>query len=192
MRFDLPEYQEAFNEFTNLVIQQAIRSQSFLGLIYSDRTIHAGPARNVTGNSPIDHPMTRVQHQMDLHHDVIRESDTDAFALEFLKAPASVIDQLTGAFVSHFEDIVNSTGNVFDAGGRPFDFDQFLTVLESWDLKFDELGKPDLENLLILVEPGVSLPHPKPTTAEQEQRLDELLKRKRAAYNAKKRSRRLS
>jgi hypothetical protein len=192
MRFDLPEYQEAYNEFSHEIIQQAIRSQSFLGLMYSDRTIHAGPVRNVPGDNPIDHPMTRVEHQMDLHHDVIRESDTDAFAREFLKAPASVIDQLTGAFVSHFEDIVNSTGNVIDAGSRPLDFDQFLIVLESWDMKFDESGNPDLENLLILVGPGVPLDHPKPETPEQEQRLDELIERKRAAYNAKKRSRRLS
>src|SRR5688500_18937206 len=114
MRFDLPEYQMAFNEFTDMVVQHAIRTQSFLGLMYSAPTIHAGPVRNVPGDNPIDHPMTRVEHQMDLHHDVIRESDTDAFAQEFLKAPASVIDQLTGAFVSDFEDIVNSTGNVFD------------------------------------------------------------------------------
>jgi hypothetical protein len=192
MRFDLPEYQEAFNEFTDMVVQQALRSQSFLGSMYSDRTIHAGPVRNVPGDNPIDHPMTRVEHEMVLHHDVIRKSDTDAFAKEFLKTPATVIDQLSEAFVSHFEDIVNSTGNIFNAGGRPFDFDQYLTMLESWDMKFDEAGDPDLGNILILGGPGLPLPHPEPSTDDERQRLDELIQRKRTAYNAKKRSRRLS
>jgi hypothetical protein len=192
MQFDLPEYREAYNHFTDEVIKQVIRTQSFLGSIYSHRTIHAGPVRNVPGENPIDHSMTRVEHEMTLHHDVIRESDIDSFGAEFLKTPASVINQLSGAFVSHFEDIVDRTGNVFDAGGRPFDFDQYLTLLESWDMKFGEAGNPDLDNILILASPGIPLAHPAPSTDDQRQQLDDLIERKRAAFNAKKRSRRLS
>lgn len=128
---------------------------------------------------------------MTVHYDVIRQTDLEKYLTELLDVPKTMATQLEQMFLENVQEITHATGNVHDAGGRPFDFDHFIEALRGMDLDFDEDGKPILSNLMIIGNPGNAVGILDPTD-EQVRTLEAVIAEKKAEFDAKKRVRRLS
>lgn len=122
-------------------------------------------------------------------------------AIEFDEAIAGRSDRLTEAINNAAEEglkvgmpqifeqldrLSAAAGTAKDAKGQPLTWALILEAWENVEIDFDESGKPQLS---IFVGPETPLPLP---TQDERQALNELLKRKKAEFDARQRRRKLS
>jgi hypothetical protein len=109
------------------------------------------------------------------------------------------IEELGPQVASYMTKVVDRFGKGIDLKGAPFDHNALRLIVEGNEIEFDENGKPDLEpwifathnftRVTTFAEMFRMLP---PRSAEEHRMWDEMIERKRVAFNAKKRHRRLS
>jgi hypothetical protein len=102
-------------------------------------------------------------------------------------------------FLEYMSKVTEVFGTRVDMGGAPFDHVAVRKLVESSDFDFDENGAPRLEpwvfrtynptRLITFDEMMQLLP---PRTSEETRQWDEMIERKRIAFNAKRRRRTLS
>ncbi len=153
-------------------------------------TVHAGPTRNVPGSQPVDHPMSTVEVAMEIHRDVIRNSRVDEFTVILFEFSRKYHEHIARSMFQTVSDVSEAVGNVISAQGQPLTPDLLNDMLEKLEIDFDDTGEPimptavahpDVVKKLFAIEP----------TPEQLQRQKDILRRKKEAYDAKKRTRRL-
>jgi len=98
---------------------------------------------------------------------------------------------MSKSFFKGLADITNATGNVLNAEGKPFSYDMFLDLLDMVEIDFDEKGNPNYPTLIISPQIEEKIKNTKPTLV-QIKREQEIVARKKAEFDAKKRTRRLS
>ncbi len=79
VRLTIPSYNQAMVDLMQSVVRGFAALDPLIGQIPVRVTSHAGPTRNVPGPQPLDHPLTASEVQVEIHFDVIRQSDVDAF-----------------------------------------------------------------------------------------------------------------
>jgi hypothetical protein len=92
--------------------------------------------------------------------------------------------------VEHLSQITERTGNAVYAGGRPISHELFFATLEGMEISFNEAGEAELQ-ILASPEMAAKMAALPPLTPEQEARLDEIMARKRAEFEARKKRRRI-
>lgn len=65
------------------------------------------------------------------------------------KAAEDMARQTETMFFQKADESTRSVGNVLDAGGRPFDPQMLLDMLDSVQVEFDENGKPELPTIVL-------------------------------------------
>jgi len=191
IRFDIPAYDLAMNQFVGQVMDGFIALDPLLGQIPRTLSSHHGPIRNVRGPVPLDQESIRVEISTELIADAIRHTNTEEHTTFLTKLAESNIASLTPQFFKGLEEITNATGNVVDVKGRPFSWDYFNDMLEKILIGFDEEGKPMMPTLVMPPELYEQVKGIEPTP-EQKARTSAIIARKRAEFNAQKRTRRLS
>jgi hypothetical protein len=160
-----------------------------LGQIESRTTGHAGPVRNVPGPNPVNHDRTHFEADYALHVAAVRETDVDAFTAAICGAAAQYTEAMGKTFFRIARDITDATGNSIDAEGRLLSWDLVLDMLETAEVTFDNDGKPTTQ--LVMSPKIATLLHAIEQTPEQEQRFQEIMQRKKDAWDAQQRPRRL-
>jgi hypothetical protein len=182
-------YDVALRGFKSAVVAGMLGAEPFLGQIESRTTDHAGPVRNVPGPKPLDHERTHFEGDYALHIDAIRDMDTDAFS----KAIVAVAEQYVGAMGATLfrtvSEITDATGNTTDAGGRPLSWDLVLDAYETTEIAFDDEGQPTTQ--LVMNPNTAMLLQAIEKTPEQIRRCQDIMQRKKDAWDAQQRSRRL-
>jgi hypothetical protein len=92
--------------------------------------------------------------------------------------------------VEHISQITERTGNLVDAGGRPFSFDVYMETLETMEINFDEDGNPTFQ-ILTSPEQAARMAALPPWTPDEQARYDALMARKRKEFEARKKTRRM-
>jgi hypothetical protein len=191
LRFDIPGYDKALAEFTALVIKGVLEQDPILGQIRGGTTTHGGPRRNVRGPTPLDQPMTTLQQEFSIPTEVIRRTDTDAYAALLHAAATEYRDKLLTSLFRGVSEVTDATGNTIDAQGQPLNPDMLNDMLERIEFDFDEAGQPIMPRVVIHPDVLERLKAIEPTP-EQLRRQAEILARKKAEHDAQKRTRRLS
>jgi hypothetical protein len=191
VRFSIPEYDRALAEYIALVVKGVFDQDPYLRKISSGTTLHGGPRRNVRSPQPLDQPMITIQQDFDIPLEVIRNTDTDEYATLLYMAAKEYKDKLLAALFQGISEVTDAGGNVIDARGEPLTPDVLNDVLERMELSFDENGQPIHPMVVLHPDTFARLKDIQPT-AEQRQRQAEIVQRKKAEHDAKKRSRRLS
>jgi hypothetical protein len=89
--------------------------------------------------------------------------------------------QMTQGMLAHISEVCDASGQTIDAAGRDF-IEVIIETLETIEMSFDEDGKP---NLTLVVPPGSAEKlRNKMPTPEQEERIQEILERRRAEWDA--------
>jgi hypothetical protein len=188
-RLTIPAYDMALEALKTSIVEGMVGVDPMLGQIKSRTTGHAGPVRNVPGPNPVDHERTHFEGGYALHIDAIRETDVEAF----ITAICGVAEQYAAAkgatLLRTAEDITDATGNAIDAGGRPLSWDLILDGLEMTEVAFDDDGQPTTQ--IVASPKTVALMQAIEKTPEQERRYQEIMQRKKDAWDAQQRPRRL-
>lgn len=124
-----------------------------------------------------------------IHVEHIRETDVDAFVTAICGVAEKYEEVMGATFARTIIDVTQAVGNSVDAEGRPFTWDLLLDAFERMEIMFDEDGKHRLQ---IMIDPKTwRLPQAIERTPEQEQRFRKIMRRKKEAWDAQQRTRRL-
>jgi hypothetical protein len=185
----IPAYDSALDTLKTSIVDGMVSIDPMLGQIASRTTGHAGPVRNVPGPNPVDHERTHFEGGYALHIDAIRETDVEAFIAAICGVAEQYAAAMGATLLRTAEDITDATGNAIDAGGRPLSWDLILDGLEMTEVAFDDDGQPTTQ---IAASPKtVALMQAIEKTPEQERRYQEIMQRKKDAWDAQQRPRRL-
>lgn len=190
LRFATPGYEQAMTDFMGKVAQGILELDGLLRKMPSRRTVHAGPMRSVREPQVLDQPLQAFRYTLSIPFDVIRNTDIDQFTTLLYDFAEAHRHELGGAFVRTMMEVTEATGNTINAEGRPLSFDMINDAIELIDISFDEQGKPNLPSIMVGPEMSKRLMAIEPTP-EQLQRYREILQRKKEAFDAQKRTRRL-
>ena len=177
--------------FIGHVINGFLSLDPLFGSMPWKTTEHSGPIRNVRGPSPLDQSMPEIRSMATMDTDSIRNTDIENFARFLYDLARSNIKAFAPEFFKGLSEIIDAAGTTTYAGGQPFSFDMLNDTLEKMQLEFDEDGEPVFPTLITHPLVYEQIKQMKPTP-EQEQRLSEIIARKKAEHDAKKRTRRLS
>lgn len=110
--------------------------------------------------------------------------EVDPFLAMVFELADAFGSQLTQGMLTHISEICDASGQVIDAEGRDF-IDVIIETLETIEMSFNEDGEP---NLTVVVHPSTAekLRNKKPTP-EQEERIQQILERRREEWNASRR-----
>jgi hypothetical protein len=185
----IPAYDAALRSLMSSIVDDMIGVDPVLGQIHSRTTGHAGPTRNVPGPHPVDHDLTHFEAEYAIHVDHIRDTEVDVFIIAICGVAEKYAEAMGAAFVRTVSDVAEAVGNAIDAEGKPFTWDFFLDGLETMEVAFDEDGQYRLQ---VLINPETwRLLQAVEQTPEQEQRFREIMQRKKDAWDAQQRPRRL-
>jgi hypothetical protein len=185
----IPAYDAALRSLMSSIVDGMIGVDPVLGQIHSRTTGHAGPTRNVPGPHPVDHDLTHFEAEYAIHVDHIRDTEVDVFIIAICGVAEKYAEAMGAAFVRTVSDVAEAVGNAIDAEGKPFTWDFFLDGLETMEVAFDEDGQYRLQ---VLINPETwRLLQAVEQTPEQEQRFREIMQRKKDAWDAQQRPRRL-
>jgi hypothetical protein len=101
------------------------------------------------------------------------------------------LSMLMPQFFNGMAEACERAGTTIDFGGRPFDHDVYLDILEAYDLGFDDAGDPQLPAIAAgpaLCERIRRLPS---RTPAQNARYEAIIEKKRTQFNARRRFRTL-
>ena len=186
--FELPEYDAAFREFVRTamyglaatkdpILDQMPRSQ--VHRVYR-------PRNSIGGGGTIETPMMPFRNTFGFNPQAVVECDIDDIisSIDALAEAyaAAIVPQIFGGISA----VTSALGNTIDAGGEPFTWDMALDLMDRMAIAFDDNDEPVVPTLHI--GPDRQLPE---MTEAQQVRMGEILERKRVAYLAGRRHRKL-
>jgi hypothetical protein len=186
-----PEYERAASDLFALAFRELMASHDpVLAMI---PTVVTGdlPANAVATSDGVDsfRPMglecTTVQ-----PFDAVLNVDTDQWVDMIDHAAEQAVAALMPQIFSHINDIATATGNVVDARG-PLTADTVLDMLDKMSISFDENGEPELPIMVVSPAGAEHVRKLPPLTPEQEARRQDILRRKKQEFDAKRRVRKL-
>jgi hypothetical protein len=191
LRLDIPSYDNAMPRFIGEVIRGFLVLDPLFSQIPFTSTEHVGPIRNVRGPLPLDQRMLPVRSTASLHIDTVRNSDFEDYTCHLDELAQSQIKAVASQFFKGLTEITDATGMTVNGKGKPFSYDMYVDLLDKLGVDFDDKGEPIFPTLVVPPQLLDRLKNLKPTP-EQLKRRNEIIERKRAEFNAKKRFRRLS
>ena len=194
MPFALHEYDAAFGRFfsqTMRVLAQA--SSPLLGqmpFVEMPGTVGSRVRDRQGMDIVLDPGKTSTEVTSDLK--AVRDADYEQLYQAMFESADAMAEQLVGYFVESIGKVTEGTGNVVDAGGRPFGFEVLYETLEKLEFSVDEKGELVMPSLVMNPADAEKLRDLPPLTDEQQRMLDDLKERKREEALARRRRRRLS
>jgi hypothetical protein len=191
LTFNVPEYVQAERHLLGKVMLGLTGLDPLLGQMPWIQTEHAGPVRNVPGPEPLDQEMLPVEATAAFSKEAVRDSRLDEFVAFVVELTEQSQKQMAIHTFQRMGELTEATGNTVDAGGKPLSYDVFLDLLERMQLEFDEKGDPILPTVWghpATIERFKALQ----PTPEHSAREAAILARKKAEFDAAKRTRRLS
>jgi hypothetical protein len=190
--FSLPEYEQAtLSVFGEAVDEFAMINHPILREIERRVVRDVRPSRISEGDDP-PLALSTIESSAEIVLDASAIAEGDLGSV--YAAVDAVGDAKGGAIVrgmvEHLGQITERTGNAIDAGGRPFSHELFFETLEGMEIDFNEHGEANLQ-ILTSPELGAKMAALPPPTEEQQAQFDALMARKRAEFEARKKTRRL-
>jgi hypothetical protein len=185
----IPVYDVALRALKTSIVEGLVSTDPMLGQIASRTTGHAGPVRNVPGPNPVDHDRTQFRAEYSLHIDAIREMDVDTFIMAIYRIAEQYAEAMGATFFRTASDITEATGNSTDAEGRLLSWDLVLDELEKAEVAFDDDDQPTAQ--IVMSQNDSMMLHATEKTPEQERRYQEIMQRKKDAWDAQQRPRHL-
>jgi hypothetical protein len=194
MPFALHEYETAFGRFFSQTMRVLAQAHSpLLAQMRFDEmpgTVGSRVRDRQGMDIVLDPGKTSTAVTSDLR--AVRDADYEQLYQAMFERADAMAEQLVGYFVESIGKVTEGTGNVVDAGGRPFGFEVLYETLEKLELSVDEKGELVMPSLVINPADAEKLRDLPPLTDEQQRMLDELKERKREEALARRRRRRLS
>lgn len=194
MPFALHEYDVAFGRFFSQTMR--VVAQAYSPLLAQMRFVEmpgtvGSRVRDRQGmDIVLDPGKTSTEVTADLT--AVRDGDYEQLYEAMFESADAMAEQLVGYFVESMGKVTEGTGNVVDAGGRPFAFEVLYETLAKLEFSVDENDELVMPSLVMNPADAEKLRDLPPLTDEQQRMLDQLKERKREEALARRRRRRLS
>jgi hypothetical protein len=190
--FTLAEYEEAFGDFVYTAIRELMRRKHPLfGKIRMDcsEEIHTAqntmPLGEIVESTPI-----RVRMPIAVEFDDAVAGHSDKLIEAIDNAAEEGLKIVMPQIFEQLNRVTAAAGTTSDAKGQPFSWALIRQTVEKMEVEFDKDGKPTFD---MHVDPKMlEQLRNSPPTPEENQLWNELLEHKRAEFNARRRSRKLS
>jgi hypothetical protein len=190
-RLDTPGYDDAVAEFVNAVVTNVIEQDSVLGEIPTQTRAYPRSKIGVDESDPANSASFRIEQEVALDRAAIRNGSVAEFTSTLHHAAERYRDQLGAHLFEKMREMTEAGGTTIDAGGRPLSPDLILDALENYDFEFKDDGTPVMPQLVMNPATAEILSRLE-LTPEHVERLENILRRKKAEHDAHKRHRRLS
>jgi len=194
MPFALHEYDAAFGRFFSQSMRVVAQSSSPLLGQMRFVEMPGTVGSRVRDRRGMDIVLDAGKSSTDVTSDLnaVRDGDYDRLYEAMFESADVMAEQLVGYFVESMGKVTEGTGNVVDAGGRPFGFEVLYESLEKLEFSVDENDELVMPSLVMNPVDAEKLRDLPPLTDEQQRMLDHLKQRKREEALARRRRRRLS
>jgi hypothetical protein len=128
---------------------------------------------------------------MTIRCDDLEKKGLQAVLESMEKATSKMAEQQTEHFFARLGEICKESGQIYDAQGRSLTFDTLLDFLETLEIDFDRQGQPLMPTIVAgrsVIEKIKDLK----TSNEQNERLNEIIERKRSEWRSRESDRRLA
>lgn len=136
----------------------------------------------------------RVAGYYNLPIEIVRTTDISAFLAALRSGAIEMSRDQLRVFTSQLSEILEKAGRSFDNGGQPLTWERFLEHLDRLDFSFDENGDWQPPKIIVSEElaPVVQrIYDERLNDSEKQRQLDELVLRKRDAWNDREAHRQL-
>lgn len=192
--FGLPEYDVALKRFIHVTLNQLMRAKNpVLGMIRTERRENVTTTQNTMPSGAVvraEPLLTEMRFAVN-HADVI-ETNVDGFIAAIDSAADDGLSKLMPQIYDRIGALSDAAGTASHAGGKPISHELVLQQYEKMDIDFDDSGNPILPIMVgspEMVEAYRGLGEASP---EIEERFQQIIRRKREEFNARRRSRKLS
>lgn len=193
--FELPEYNLAFNLFISTAVFELTRSRNPFSDVFPVVMVE-----NLAGNSQVTAPSGEVAETPLKYHGYTYSMEfddaingvSDGLIASLDEAADQQVASITSHLLEHVNQVTEAFGNNIDAAGEPPSHDLLNSMLEKVEISFDEQGNPIMPTLYAHPDTMERLRNLPPPTAEQAKARNDIIERKRKAYNEGKRKRQLS
>jgi len=188
--FTLYEYATAEARFIGAAVDALARTRDGLyGHIQREPVSRVQTSQITTDTGVVvEQPAVGVRYHITITPEDVISGSLDSFLVSLDKAADEWLDGVMPTFYEYLTRISEATGNVVDAKDRPF-FDAFYEAIETVEMDFDEDGN---HSHVLVLHPDQLQALEENLTPEQQQKLDDLFKRKREEADARRRHRRIS
>lgn len=192
--FALREYDAAFSQFFSEAVRALARARSPLLSEIKFGTVPGPLGSRVRTREGMDVELAPTSIGLDVTGDLngVREGDFAVLLAEMDVASEQLAKGLVESVVENLNQLTEGTGNVVDAGGRPFSFEMLYEMLEKMEFSVDENGELVMPSLVMHPDQAKRLQELPPLTPEQEHKMAELKERKKGEALARRRRRRIS
>jgi hypothetical protein len=189
-RLDIPGYDDSVAEFVESVLTGTIEEDPLLSEIPTWKHAYPRDKIGVDDSSSLHHAAFHVEQAVAFDLNAIRDGDIAHFTLTLRQAAEGYRDQVAAQVVTKMREMTEAGGQSIDAAGRPLSYDMLLDALEKYEFTFAEDGTPIMPQMVMNPATAELLSRLELTAAHVE-RLENMLRQKKAEHDAHKRERRL-
>ena len=189
----MPEYEAAVAQLSYVLVGEMMAAlDPVLGQIRRESVDHL-PVGSAPGDVAVGFTRgieTRFRFVLDVR--ALIETDLDAWATMVHDAAEEGLSVVMPQFFAGLDEASQRAGTNVDARGKPFSWDTFLDGIEAVEIDFDDEGKPKMPTLVVSpnnLERIKALP---PLDEAQNARFKLIIEKQKAAFDARRRVRRLA
>ncbi len=193
--FSLPEYELAGWRFFHKTVNALMRSKDPLLRQFEMVEVEELPASRVSLNeASVDVPPFPVRSLFTVQIDDAIRGEFDSLYIALDDAAHSALASLMPQFFSSLTEVMEATGQTVDATETGFTPEKLIEVLDKVEWSFNDDGTPNLPTLVMSPQAHAKTLEiwEREWTKEHDAQLAALTERKREAYFARRRNRRLS
>jgi hypothetical protein len=193
--FELPEYDLAFDWFTEATILELTRRKNpfsdWFPIVIEDYDIPASQVTSPSGNV-VEFQKKLHRYNYSIEHEDVLKGNPEGLIVGLDEAADQELSTIIPEILKALNLTAEAFGNSIEAKGQSLSHDLLNQLLERVELSFDESGNPIKPLLLMGSEMEERFKHLPPLTDEQARRRTEIIERKRKEFYEGHRKRRLN
>lgn len=189
-----PEYETAYIQMRRQILDGFHNLDPILKRLPPIETDHCGPAVYTQAQqAPLQQEMATFRFGVSAEIDP-RTPDIEAHTVFLYDFANAYIGEMVPTTLERISDVAEAHGNHLNADGRPPSWDLWMDVLEKIEIDFDEDDRPMLPTLFVNSRTSEDFKKAlsQPLVPAQRRRLKEISTQKKADFDARYPSRRLS
>jgi hypothetical protein len=179
--FMLPRYNDAIIRFIREAKEGFWGHDEILGQISLYPEVHRGLTRQVSEPAILETRTNLMSVDLTFDHQHIRETNVEEFGRFVWSFSEDAKAQMKTKFFQEVSQAVDAVGNVINVGGMTI-WNAYMETLRQWDIQFDEDGNPLLDDIGLYDSRTQKQITVKPSNAEEQKELDELIEFKREEF----------
>jgi hypothetical protein len=150
---DFPAIKLAVQEAAARAVLQLVEKHPTVGGIQKIRLFEGQGTALQETNDKLASPLERISIPLSLDRKDVIEKGVAALSEQVPSMAARLLGAQLGMLVREVTRAADHTGNIVQGGGKPFNQDQYVSMLDTVELDFDASGAPSIPDLF----------HPDPT-----------------------------